>query len=102
MAVKNSHYNFPPQSPGYRKHKSYAYRFDTADRSIVFKGDTGPNEAISSLAKGAEMLVSEVTSIEEWKGQKIRIGSLTGDDAGAAGRLATSHDGRTPHNRGSR
>jgi hypothetical protein len=52
MAVENSHYKFPPQSPGYRKHKSYAYRFDTADRSIVFKGDTGPNEAISSLAKG--------------------------------------------------
>jgi ribonuclease BN (tRNA processing enzyme) len=73
-AVENSHYNFPPQSPGYGKYKSYAYRFDTADRSIVFTGDTGPSEAISSLAKGAEMLVSEVTSIEEWKEQQIRIG----------------------------
>jgi ribonuclease BN (tRNA processing enzyme) len=73
-AVENSHYNFPPQSPGYGKYKSYAYRFDTADRSIVFTGDTGPSEPISVLAKGADMLVSEVTSIEEWKEQQIRIG----------------------------
>jgi len=73
-AVENSHFNFRPGSPGYGKYKSYAYRFDTSDRSIVFTGDTGPSDAISTLAKGADMLVSEVNSVEEFKEQQIRIG----------------------------
>jgi ribonuclease BN (tRNA processing enzyme) len=45
-AVENSHFHFPPGSPGYGKYKSYAYRFDAADRSVVFTGDTGPRRPI--------------------------------------------------------
>jgi ribonuclease BN (tRNA processing enzyme) len=60
-AVENSHFHFPPGSPGYGKYKSYAYRFDTADRSVVFTGDTGPSSAVTELAKGADLLVSELT-----------------------------------------
>ena len=52
-AIENSHFNFPTTSPG--KYKSYAYRFDTPDRSVVFTGDTGPSDAIAELAKGADM-----------------------------------------------
>src|SRR5262249_24429520 len=33
-AVENSHFHFPPGSPGYGKYKSYSYRFDAADRSV--------------------------------------------------------------------
>jgi ribonuclease BN (tRNA processing enzyme) len=74
-AVENSHFHFQPGSPGYGKYKSYAYRFDTPDRSIVFTGDTGPSDAIVALARGADLLVSEVTgSIEEYKQQQIRNG----------------------------
>jgi ribonuclease BN (tRNA processing enzyme) len=73
-AIENSHFNFPPGSPGYGKYKSYAYRFDAPDRSIVFTGDTGPSEAISTMAKGADLLVSEVTSVDEWKEQQIATG----------------------------
>jgi len=74
-AIENSHFNFPPTSPGFGKYKSYAYRFDTPDRSIVFTGDTGPSDAIAELAKGADMLVSEVTnSVEEWTAEQTRIG----------------------------
>jgi ribonuclease BN (tRNA processing enzyme) len=73
-AVENSHFHFPPESPGYGKYKSYALRFDAPDRSIVFTGDTGPSKAVSTLAKGADMLVSEVNSVEEFKQQQIRIG----------------------------
>jgi ribonuclease BN (tRNA processing enzyme) len=36
-----------------------SYRFDTADRSIVFSGDTVPLEAVAELAKGADVLVHE-------------------------------------------
>jgi ribonuclease BN (tRNA processing enzyme) len=70
-AVENSHFHFAPDSPGYGKYRSYALRFDTADRSIVFTGDTGPSEAISTLAKGADLLVSEVNSWEEIKTRYI-------------------------------
>jgi ribonuclease BN (tRNA processing enzyme) len=74
-AVENSHFNFPVESPGYGKYKSYAYRFDTPDRSIVFTGDTGPSEAIVGLAQGADMLVSEVTDpVDEWVANQTRTG----------------------------
>lgn len=35
------------------------YRFDTADTSIVFSGDTAPSESLVKLAKGADTLVHE-------------------------------------------
>jgi ribonuclease BN (tRNA processing enzyme) len=39
---------------------SFAYRFDTADRSIVISGDTAPSKGLVALAKGADVLVHEV------------------------------------------
>jgi ribonuclease BN (tRNA processing enzyme) len=73
--VENSHFHFPPGSPGYRKYKSYSYRFDAADRSVVFTGDTGPSDAVAELAKGADLLVSERTNpVDEYKAQLIKSG----------------------------
>ena len=46
--------NHPPVEP------SFAYRFDTADRSIVFSGDTTPWNNLIKLAQGADILVHEV------------------------------------------
>jgi ribonuclease BN (tRNA processing enzyme) len=74
-AVENTHFHFQPGSPGYGKYKSYAYRFDTPDRSVVFTGDTGPSDAVAALAKGADLLVSEVTaSTDEYKEQQMKSG----------------------------
>src|SRR5438093_270626 len=73
-AAENTHFNFPPGTPAYGKYKSYAYRFETPDRVIVFTGDTGPSAAVTELAKGADMLVSEVASVEEWKERQIKSG----------------------------
>jgi ribonuclease BN (tRNA processing enzyme) len=41
---------------------SYAFRFDTADGSVVFSGDTGPDTRgnLQRLAAGADILVHEV------------------------------------------
>jgi ribonuclease BN (tRNA processing enzyme) len=39
---------------------AFAYRFDTADRSIVISGDTARSEALIKLARGADVLVHEV------------------------------------------
>ena len=42
---------------------SYAFRFDTAHKSIVFSGDTSRSENLIKHAKGADILVHEVVSI---------------------------------------
>jgi ribonuclease BN (tRNA processing enzyme) len=73
-AAENSHFNFTPGSPAYGKYKSYSYRFETADRVIVFSGDTGPSAALTELAKDADLLVTEVISVEEWKELQIKTG----------------------------
>ena len=46
---------------------SFAYRFDTADRSIVISGDTRYSENVVKLARGADVLVHEVVSREFWE-----------------------------------
>ena len=62
-AAENSHFDFHEGSAA-GKHKSYSYRFETPDRVIVFTGDTGPSNAVTELAKGADLLVSETSSCE--------------------------------------
>jgi ribonuclease BN (tRNA processing enzyme) len=39
---------------------SFAFRFDTRERSIVFSGDTAPCDTLVALARGADVLVHEV------------------------------------------
>ena len=46
--------NHPPVVP------AFAYRFDTADRSIVISGDTAPSDSLVKLAAGADVLVHSV------------------------------------------
>src|SRR3977135_338280 len=57
-AIENSHFDFH-KSPAAGKHKSYSYRFDTPGRVIVFTGDTGPTDALTELARDADLLISE-------------------------------------------
>jgi ribonuclease BN (tRNA processing enzyme) len=58
-AVENSHYALTDfASP----QKSYALRFDAPDRSIVFTGDTGESRAVENLARGADLLISEMVT----------------------------------------
>ena len=64
-AVENTHFNFAPDSPGHGKYRSYSYRFETPGRVVVFTGDTGPSEALTALAKAADVLVTEVTVVED-------------------------------------
>ncbi|MFN3474293.1 MAG: MBL fold metallo-hydrolase [Blastomonas sp.] len=59
-AAQNSHYDFAPGSVEDRNYKSLSLRFDLPGRSIVYTGDTGPSAAVEKLAKGADLLVSEM------------------------------------------
>jgi len=72
-AIENTHFEFH-SGPAAGKHKSYSYRFDTPGRVIVFTGDTGPNDALTKLAHGADLLVSEANSIEERMNDLIKSG----------------------------
>ncbi|HET8826067.1 MAG TPA: MBL fold metallo-hydrolase [Terriglobales bacterium] len=65
IAVENTHFHFPSGSRPFGKHKSYSYRFETSDRIIVFTGDSGPSDALISLAKGADVLVTEVVVVND-------------------------------------
>jgi ribonuclease BN (tRNA processing enzyme) len=59
-AAENTHFQFDPDGPVYGKYRSYAYRFETSTRIVVFTGDTGPSDAVTELARGADLLVTEV------------------------------------------
>jgi ribonuclease BN (tRNA processing enzyme) len=72
-AIENTHFDFHKGAAA-GKHKSYSYRFDTPDRAIVFTGDTGPNDALTELARGADLLVSEANSVEQRMQDLIRSG----------------------------
>jgi ribonuclease BN (tRNA processing enzyme) len=76
-AAENTHYQL--LRPEYHATmKSYSYRFETPYGAIVFTGDTGPSTAVEALAKGADVLISEVTDV---------------DDAGNTGRLPVATSG---------
>jgi ribonuclease BN (tRNA processing enzyme) len=54
--------------------EAYAYRFDTADWSVVVSGDTAPSARLVALARGADVLVHEVllqdaAEIAKWVGE---------------------------------
>ena len=78
-AVENTHFSHPSYGPDGKKDMSLSYRFDTPSGSIVFTGDTGPSDAVTRLAKGADVLVSEV-----YLAPKAGPGSEAGSEAGAA------------------
>lgn len=64
-AVENCHYHFDKGTPGYGWQKSFAFRFQTPDRVVVFSGDTGEcGHVMSDFAKGADILVHEVIDLD--------------------------------------
>jgi ribonuclease Z len=76
---------------------SFAYRFDTADRSIVFSGDTNYSDNVVTLARGADILVHEVVSREFWERPGapqppavVRHILASHTDAADVGRVATA------------
>ncbi len=77
------------------KHKSYAYRFEATDRTVVFTGDTGPNDALTNLSRGADLLVSESNSVGERMQLLIKSGQwqvmTPAEQAGIKRQMAQGH-----------
>ncbi|WP_321908349.1 MBL fold metallo-hydrolase [Paraburkholderia sp. J11-2] len=59
-AVRNSHFDMPLGHHLPDGTQSLALRFDSNGKSVTYTGDTGPADAIATLAKGTDLLVSEV------------------------------------------
>jgi len=58
---------------------AYAFRFDTADGSIVISGDTGVCDNLVTIARGADILLHECIDLE-WMAGLIGPGSPRPDD----------------------
>jgi ribonuclease BN (tRNA processing enzyme) len=63
-AAENTHFSLPEGSSSPAEGVSLSYRFDLSDRSIVYSGDTGPSEKLVALARGANLLVSEMVDAD--------------------------------------
>ena len=83
-AVENTHFAFH-KGPAAGKHKSYSYRFETPDRVIVFTGDTGPSDAVTELAKGADLLVTETQFGRRSEANHDQRWSMASNDSRRAG-----------------
>lgn len=62
--AKNTHYSFPPGSLKDKKFQSLSFRFETPDKKIVYTSDTGPSTELEKLAKGVDILISEMMDVE--------------------------------------
>jgi ribonuclease BN (tRNA processing enzyme) len=60
-AKENAHFHFTAGSKA-SPNKSYAYRFQTPHKVIVFTGDTGVDPGLAQFADGADILVCEMVS----------------------------------------
>lgn len=60
LAITNNHYNYEKNSVYDRYARSYSYRIETGGKSYVYTGDTGPSRNLVELARGADILISEV------------------------------------------
>lgn len=92
-AIENSHYStmhLPKRS--YGRDQSFSYRIDTKTRSIVFTGDTGPSSAVERLARGADILVSEVIDLPSIVAQLRRRAAVTSlDQSGLIAHMTNEH-----------
>jgi len=65
QAVENTH--FPDRAKEKMPHRSFAYRFNAPDRSIVLSGDTAYSPGLIELARGADVFVCEAMTMAQQK-----------------------------------
>lgn len=83
-AVANNHYDGTGKEAQRVNAVAFSYRFDLANRSITYTGDTGPDSRVTALARNTDLLVSEVIEVDQMIAA-IRAQRPDLDDAGLAG-----------------
>jgi ribonuclease BN (tRNA processing enzyme) len=94
-AIENTHY--PPRSLARMPDRSFALRFDTKDRSIVFSGDTAYSQNLVRLAHNADMFVCEVLdqSVLEQMRQRASAAAAAGNPNNIFRHVAETHSSPT-------
>lgn len=63
-AVCNSHFaELSAGAHAYGEDVALSYRFDSAQGSVTFTGDTGPSAELEALAAGSDVLVAEIVDL---------------------------------------
>lgn len=63
-AAENTHFALMPATEPAKAHdRSYGFRVTTPAGVVAFTGDSGPSPALARLARGADILVSEVIDV---------------------------------------
>ena len=62
-AISVEHFQIPPVGHLDAMPTAVAYRVEAGGRSLVYSGDTGPTGQLAKLARGADVLFSEVVDI---------------------------------------
>ncbi len=79
FAITNAHYHFERGSPEEQFSRSYGFRIETRNKIYTYTGDSGPSENLVKLAKGADVLVSEVIDIAGVRATLERVPNLPAD-----------------------
>ena len=82
-AVENTH--FPERAKKKMQYRSLSYRFDMADRSIVFSGDTAYSHDLVLLARNADVFVCETIGTPR-RQPRDQIAKETADNKESIGR----------------
>lgn len=61
--ASNSHYRLAETDDREPDGIGLSFRFELEDRAIVYTGDTGPSDAVVDLARGADVLISEMIDV---------------------------------------
>ncbi|WP_306397262.1 MBL fold metallo-hydrolase [Telluria beijingensis] len=95
LSISVEHYEVPPSAPIAKERRplAVAFRVETAGKVYVYSGDTGPTRRLARLAKGADVLVTEVVhpeAIADYLRKTLKGASADFAD-GAADRMRKSH-----------
>lgn len=61
FAIEVAHYRVPPNETGAYAPSAIGFRIEAAGKIYVYTGDTGHSDNLIKLAKGADVLVSEIS-----------------------------------------
>ena len=91
-AVENTHY--PAEAKARMPHRALSYRFDAADRSVVFSGDTAYSDNLVALARGADVLVCEAMDVDAFRArfeQMVASGNYADNPEGIWAHIVGTH-----------
>jgi len=91
LAATNTHY--PERAVARMQHRSLGYRFETANRTIAFSGDTAYSANVVKLARGADVFVCEVMdhSVYQQQVERAKADAAAGNTESIARHISETH-----------